>query len=199
LLSLPDMTRLGLAWDAARWNSHPAHESRRHVHEGAARGTRRAQVVLELAGMKTHVRLVGIDVALPVDNHLGAVAFLGSGVNAPGECLWGSIRDKTVDWPHGNEPCTQGGDLGQLQGAPGRGGDLLGIRKRVAIRWSEDELRKQFTDAAGEPPYLLGELAGQHLLHKLVQEKPTHPPRPDLRRIARLKGDRLDRRIPSGS
>ena len=181
----------------------PRHESPRHVYEGAARGARRAQVVLELAGMKAHVGLIGIDIALPVDDHLGAVDFIGNGVDASGECLWAaSIRDKPVDWPLGNEPCTQGGDLGQLQGAPGSGGDLLGIRKRVAIRGVEDEFAEQFTDAAGELPHLLDELAGQHLLHQLVQEKPAHAPRADrrvdLRRIARLKRNRLDRRNAVG-
>ena len=51
--------------------------------------------------------------------------------------------------------------------------------------------------AVGKAPDLLGEFAGQHLFHQLVQEKTAHAPRADgqldLGRIAGIERDRLDR------
>jgi hypothetical protein len=63
--------------------------------------------------MEAHVRLIGIDVALPVDDHLGAAAVIGNGVDTSGKCLWAaSIGDESVDRPLGNEPRPQRGNLG---------------------------------------------------------------------------------------
>ncbi len=85
--------------------------------------------------MKAHVRLIGNDVALPVDDHLSSVALIGNGVDASGECLWAaSIRDEPIDRPLGNEPYPQGGDLRQLRGAPGIEGRSKLLRARLGER-----------------------------------------------------------------
>src|SRR5580693_9325606 len=102
--------------------------------------------------MKTHLSLIGINIALPVDDHLGAVPVIGNRVDPSSERAWARpIPKQCIDRPFSHEPAAQRDDFRQLQSAPSRGGDLLGVRKRAAIRRIEDKFGKQCTDTAGDP------------------------------------------------
>ena len=105
--------------------------------------------------MEAHVRLIGIDVALPVDDHLGAAAVICNGVDTSGKRLWLplSIERRVRRSATREQPCPQRGDLGQLKGAPGGDGDLVGIRKHTDIAGSRtSSISSSRTRLAKAPP-----------------------------------------------
>src|ERR1700710_3242029 len=61
------------------WPGDPAQEPGRHVDQRSSWRARRAEVVFELTGMEANILVGRIDVALPVDDHLGATPVISDG------------------------------------------------------------------------------------------------------------------------
>ena len=90
----------------------PAHEPRRHVDQRASRRACRPEVLFELTGMEANFRFGRIDVALPVNDHLGSISGVGDGIDAPGERTpVRAVLEQRVNRPLGNQPPAQRRDV----------------------------------------------------------------------------------------
>jgi hypothetical protein len=140
---------------------YPSNNAGRHIYQSAPDCAGSAQIVLELTAVAPHVRLVRVNVALPVDHHLNLIALEGDGVDTSGERAWArAIRDQRVNRPFRNRPRAEGGDVRKLQGAPGGCGDLVAVRESLVFGGVQDQFGEQSTCAISETSDVLVELAG---------------------------------------
>ena len=115
--------------------------------------------------MRANIRVGRIDVALPVNDHLGAISGVGDGIDASSKrAAVGTTLEQRVDRPLGGQPLAQCRDVRQLQRAPGDGRDLVGIREPVTVVADRGLVQRPTRGRGWQATHLLDELAGQHLL-----------------------------------